>query len=315
MNLKEYQQLRAEKTTLERLLAKIPAGREIEKLGFEQRLQEVVEVLGGIEAPTRTPVQTRLTFRGRAVVGSYGLFAKFGGEVVGAFSEAVAAVGASQARPLGSRGVLPSQDDFRLMITGTAQGSFGFQLEEAPRDSQMLFPPDPPLEPAIEQVKQIISTTLGTDDELTEALADTDPRALESIRKFLDVLAKNESICAMEFQGDVFRFKDVAQVRRSLERLHTDNIHEGEVVLVGAFLGALPKHRRFEFQPTDSEEYISGGIQKELESVSEINSLVGDPMEIRVHTRRVGTGNPNYTLLGYSPHSLDLPDEGPSVDD
>lgn len=303
MSLLEYRQLQAEQSTLEKLLAELPEDRVIERLGLESRKQEIEESLSAQPAPSREPLSARLTFRGRPIVGSHGVFADFGAAAVGAFSEAVAALGASQSGPLGSRGALPGRDDFRLLITGTAVGSFGFQLEEAPPDNLNLLPDDSALEPAIEQAKAIMKASLGTDDELSEALADTDPRAIDAIRKFFDTMSKNEAVCALELKGDAFRFADVEQVRRGMARLAQDNIHEQEEELAGVFLGVLPHRRTFELSRADTGEVISGKVGPDIVEPAAINQVLEKPAIIRLHSRRVGSGRPRYVLLSYGQRS------------
>jgi len=312
MTLQEHRQLQAEHSALEKLLAELPDGREIERLGLEARKREIEESLAAQPAPCREPLRARLTFRGRPIVGSHGIFAEFGAVVVGAFSEAVAALGASQIGPLGARGILPGRDEFRLLITGTAAGSFGFQFEEAPADNLTLFPKDSPLEPAIDQAKAIMKASLGTDDELTEALADTDPRAIDAIRKFLETMTKNEAVCALEFKGDVFRFADVEQVRRSMARLEQDNIHEKDEDLAGAFLGVLPHRRTFEFKLADTTEVISGRVGKDVAEPAAINHVLEERVTIRVHSRRVGDGRPRFVLLSYDANTPAAGNDGPS---
>lgn len=299
MTLDEYHSIQAEVTALERLLAETPEAHVIDRLSLESRKRGLEELLAAQPAPAREPVRARLTFRGKPIVGRYGIFAEFAAAAVGAFSEAVAALGASQSGPLGSRGVLPGREDFRLLITGTAPGSFGFQFEEAPADNLTLFPMDSPLEPAIDHAKAIMRASLGTDDELTDALIDTDPRALDAIRKFLDTLTRNEAVCTLEFKGDVFRFADVEQVRRSMARLGQDNIHESSDELAGAFLGVLPHRRSFEFQVADTAEVISGRVGKDVAEPAAINRVLEQRLTIRVQRRRVGDGRPRYVLLGY----------------
>lgn len=312
MTLQEYRQLQAELGVLKKLLAELPPGREIESLGFESRIREVEEALASQAAPIREPVHARLTFRGKPIVGSYGIFAEFGASVVQAFSEAVAALGASQIGPLGTRGVLPGRDDYQLLITGTVLGSFGFQFEEAPSDNQTLFPEDSPLEPAIDQAKAIMKATLGTDDELTEALADIDPRAINAIRNFLDTMFKNEAVCALEFKGDVFRFADVEQVRRSMVRLEQDNIHEMDLEFPGAFLGVLPNRRTFEFKLADAEDIISGKVGNAIAEPATINQVLEQHVTIKVHSRRVGEGRPRYVLLSYGVEAAAARSDGSS---
>jgi hypothetical protein len=301
MTLREYRQLQAEKGELDRLLAAIPSDRVIERIGLESKRSKLEEELSSQPAPKRDPVSARLTFRGKPIVASCGIFADFGANAVNTFSDAIISIGAGQFGPLGSRGVLPGRDEFRMLITGTAVGSFGFELEEASVGELSLFPEASPLEAAIDQAKKILASSLGTDDELTDALSDTEPRALEAIRKFLDVMVKNEAVCALEFKGDIFRFADVEQVRRSAGRLGQDNIHEEEARFAGAFLGVLPHRRTFEFQPQGSQEVISGRVGKEFGDADAINRMVGESVVIVVHSRRAGQGHPRYMLLRKEP--------------
>jgi len=151
-----------------------------------------------VPAPNREPVRARLTFRGKPVIGTHGVFAEFAALALDALTETVAAMGASLTNTLGLRGALPNKDQFQLLITGTAQGTFGFTLEENPMEPNaqaVLFSEETQLESAIGQTKSIIKATLGTDDELAEALSDADPRVLDALRKFLRTMEKAEAVC------------------------------------------------------------------------------------------------------------------------
>lgn len=298
MNTQEYRQLQAERATLENLLNQLPASSVIERTSLEFRKKEVEEALASQQAPSRQPVQVRLTFRGKPIVGNHGIFADFGTAVVNAFTDAVAAIGASQYASLGSRGVLPNRADYQFLITSTALGSFGFELEEAPHDN-MFFPELAPVESAIEQTKSILEATVGTDEILTDAISETDPRALEALRAFLKIMADQEAVFTLEFKDDVFRFSDVGQVRRSESRLSQDNIHEEEQEIVGHFQGVLPTRRTFEFLDDGTGEVISGKVSLAIEDAAVINNILNSPAKIKVHSKRVGTVRPRYVLLAY----------------
>ena len=303
MNPQELRQLQAERAELERLLQQLPESSVIERKGLEARRREVESVLDSNPSPSREPVRARLTFRGKPIVGSHGMFAEFGAAVVNAFADAVATIGASQGVQLGARGVIPNREDYRLLITGTASGSFGFELEEAPKDG-LLFPELSPIESAIDQTKAIMRASIGSDDELTEAVADADPRALETLRTFLKILADQEAVCSIEFKDDAFRFSDVGQIRRSENRLRQDNIHEEYQELTGTFRGVLPKRRTFEFQVAVTEEVISGKVGSEIEDADDINKHLYRPLRIQVHSKRIGTGRSRYTLIAYQDAGL-----------
>lgn len=300
MNVQERHHLLAEKTALERMLASIPEASVIDRMSLEARKADVEQELAAVPVGTREPARARLTFRGKPIVGSRGMYAEFGAKAVGAFVDAVAAIGASQTTDLGARGALPNREEYQLLITGTAIGSFGFELEEAPK-GDALFPEVSLVDQAIEQTCEIMEASLGSDDELTDAIAEADPRAVEALRSFLKTLSDQEAVCCLEFKEDVFRFADVGQVRRSEGRLRQDNIHEQEGLLSGRFLGVLPHRRTFEFRVEDTQEIVTGKVGPGIEDAGSINRLLDRPVTIRVHTRRVGAGRPKYTLLSHVP--------------
>ena len=230
----------------------------IERQGLAFRKKQVEEILVSQQDLLREPARVRLTFRGKPVVAAHGLLADFGTAVLKAFTYAVAAVGASQNAPLRSRGAIPGQANYRLMITGTALGSFGFELEAVcPED---LLPESSPIELAIMRTMSILQATVGTDEVLVEAVSDTHPRALGALRTFLRRVADQEATCILEFRDHVLRFANVSQVRRSEARLSTDNISDEEQVMSGRFLGMLPNRRTFEFRDSVIDRVISGRL-------------------------------------------------------
>ena len=236
MNIREYHQLQAERTTLDDLLERLPPENMIERTGLEFRKKEVEEALASQPEPSRNPTRVCLTFRGKPIAGSHGIFADFGAEAVQAFTNTVATMGASQHAPLGSRGAIPNREEYRLLITGTASGSFGFELEEAGYD---LFPESSPVESAIVQTMTILEATVGADEVLANAVSEADPRALEALRGFLETMADQDAVCTVEFNDDVFRFVDVGQVRRSESRLSPE-CGKSQGVLLGCCPSGVP---------------------------------------------------------------------------
>ena len=296
MNIREYHQLQAERTTLDDLLERLPPENVIERTGLEFRKKEVEEALASQPEPSRNPTRVCLTFRGKPIAGSHGIFADFGAEAVQAFTNTVATMGASQHAPLGSRGAIPNREEYRLLITGTASGSFGFELEEARYD---LFPESSPVESAIVQTMEILGATVGADEVLANAVSEADPRALEALRGFLETMADQDAVCAVEFNDDVFRFVDVGQVRRSQGRLSPENIHEEVREITGRIIGVLPSRRTFEFLEDETGELISGRIDRAIEDAAEINQVLNRSLKIRVDSKQVGTASPRYVLLEY----------------
>lgn len=297
MNIREHRQLQAEATALSGMLERLPAHRAIERSGLESRKREIENELASHATPSEKASAVRLTFGGRPVVGSQGIRADFGVDAVKKFANAVATVGAAQNRSLHSRGALPNREHYDLLITDTALGSFGFELWAAPPSDPLLA--SSPVDSAIEQTKAIIEATTGTDEELANAISETQPRALNAVHAFLKKIADQEAVCAIEHGDHVFRFADAAQVRTGERRLRQENIHHEQRVVRGQFLGVLPAQRTFEFQEADTERVISGRVDRTIGDASKINGVLGKPLQVRLLSKRIGASNERFVLLDH----------------
>lgn len=304
MNIHDYNFLLSERGTLRKLISQTSSGNVIGRISLESRLRQVEEDLEAYGGFSPRLVNALLTFRGKPVVESRGIYADFGTEAVNAFAEAVTRIGASCRSPLSSSGPIPKSAEYQLLITGTATGSFGFQVEDAAQQLT-LEGESTPVELAIDRVKKILEASVGTDEELVDAIAETDRRALDSVQEFLKKMADNAAMCALEFQGDVFRFVNTAQVRRSENRLSNDNIQENDVTLTGQFQGFLPISRRAEFllSETDAEflreavgTVVSGRVEPAVDDAVNINEILNRDVRINARTKRVGQGRPRYVI-------------------
>ncbi len=295
MNNEDRQHLLAERTFLQRLLAKTPATARLTRMSDEARLRKVEAQLAALPADERTPARARLTFDGVPVIRSHGIFADFGMKAVSSFTEAVASVAASLSAPLAAMGPIPNRDQNQLLITSTAVGSFGFELEEY-RAEQLALEEVSPVATALERTQALLQSTLGNDDELADIASETDPRALDKVRTFLKVLADNSAVCALQYGGSGVRFTDVGQVSRSLARLAADNLHESEEQLRGEFVGVLPNSRSFEFRLASDGQIIRGKVSPRVQNVDAINDHLHSAVQIDVTRTQVGNGRPRYLL-------------------
>jgi hypothetical protein len=295
MTLQDYKRLLAERASLTRLLDQIPVEDVLDRSSLQSRLEAVETEIGSVTAPDREPARARLTFRGRPVVGQHGIFADFGTKATSAFADAVAKVAAG----LSGRSTQSSanREESRLLITGTALGSFGFELEEAPIGNSLNFGEGTVAGQSLELTQTILRSTLGSDDDLADSVASAGPRAAAAVRTFLELLATNEAVCALGVNEKAFQFKDVGEVRRGVERLSTENLHEEETQLSGEFQGVLPKARTFEFKISGSDEVIRGKVGSDIATPDEINGHLHKATTIDVLATRVGTGKPRYVLL------------------
>lgn len=295
MKNKERLRLLAELGTLNEMLSQTPGANVIDRKSIESRIAIVQSSLAELQEETRTPAKATLTFRGKPVVASHGILAEFATEAVNKFTDAVAGFAASLSGPLALTGPIPNRDKCQMLITGTARGSFGFELEQY--SSELCLEEPSLVEEAMEQARALLQATLGSDDDLADSVTGANPRAVGALRDFLKMLADNEAICNLEFSDHSFRFSETAEVQRSFERLSQDNLHETEETLQGNFQGVLPKRRTFEFVVTPGDEVIVGKVGPTITDARVLNLLLYEQVKIRVQTTRVGTGRPRYVLL------------------
>ena len=304
MNLHNYRFLLSERTTLENLIAQSSPGNVIGRLSLESRLRRVEEELVEYEGYDYSITSAHLAFRGKPVVDDRGIRADFATAAVKAFAEAVTTVGAGRHSLLASTGRIPRQEDYQLLITGTAPGSFVFLLEDA-SDQPALPGHHTDVGYAIEMVKDILEASIGTDEHLTEAIGDIDKRSLSAIRAFLQAMADSGATCALEYKGAEFGFTDPAQVQRSEARLGDENIREDQVILIGEFQGFLPNSRRAEFRIAHTDAsflsevigtVVTGRVDPTVVTNVSINDILLNQVSIGVRTRRVGQGRPRYTI-------------------
>ena len=294
MSIDARERLLAEREFLRRDLLETPEKAQLTRMSIAARLRKVEAELSAHPANEWVPARARLTFDGLPVIGSHGIFADFAMKAVSSFTDVVASVAASLSAPLRAMGPIPNRDQNQLLITNTAVGSFGFELEEF-AGSRLPLEADSAVALALGRAQALLQGTLANDDELADVASEIDPRALEKVRTFLKVLADHSTICALQYGAGSVRFTDVGQVTRSLARLGSDNLRESQEKLHGEFIGALPKSRTFEFQLA-SNEVIRGKVAPVVEDVGAINAHLHQATQIDVMRTQVGNGRPRYLL-------------------
>lgn len=302
MNLHEFERISAEHSALQILLKEIPEANAIDRLSVERRASELERLLYETPVTASRPSGAKVLFRGKPVVGQYGILAQFGTQAIRNFVDAVAAIAANLVGPIGARGTLPNRDSYQMLITGTPTGSFGFELEEYGTGQRQLdFAEQSTVGQAIEQAIGLMKATSGSDDDLADAAAGMSQRAIAALLEFVKTLADNDATCSIESERLQFSFSDTAQVSRTVERLSLDNIREAHEEIEGAFQGVLPKRRTFEFKVSQTGEVINGKVGPTITDANQINEILGQQIAIEVTTTRVGDRPPRYQLTGYHP--------------
>lgn len=331
----ERESLLSERAFLERSLTRLPESARLTRRSTESRLRAVGEHIARLPAVGSERLRVLLTFRGKPVIGSQGIFADFGAKAVSSFSDAVAAVAASLNGGLARMGPIPNRDANQLMITGTAVGSFGFELRAVPPqpewsrpmnevvqdDGMFSFvnigaatthavtdPSSPGLTQALQYTHDLLQGTQEVDDErLADAASELDQRAIDKVRSFVSVLADNDALCAIDSgPSRHFAFVDSQQVLLSVGRLSHNNVHELRTTLAGRFVGMLPGHRTFEFVRDDTGQVLSGKVATSVQEPETINRHLGEPTTVQLIETRVGSGRPRYQLIE-APQWLQLP--------
>jgi hypothetical protein len=295
MNHQEYLYLSSEVSQLESLLAEIPAGNVINRMGLESRLKCARSALAG-QNPLQLIKKARLTFRGRPVFASHGVAADFAAKAAGNFTDAFSAVAAGLAENLRYMGPIPDKEKNQLLITGTALGSFGFEFELPPPELGMQ---QDRAESAMEKLERLFQVAAeGTDDDIAELVEEIHPRAVKKAAEFLAFVGEQDAWCGVEFKEQVFRFAGVEQVRASAERLTSNNIRETDESFTGEFQGVLPKSRTFEFKLLDQNGVLRGKVGPEIPDADLLNrEFLHKPVNVEFHVIQVGQGRPRYTLL------------------
>ncbi len=296
MNQNEVTDLLSQRSALERMIEETPEEEIMDLRSLRAQFDVVNRELENQPLDIRNPAKAKLTFRGRPVVGSHGVFAEFGLTATKAFTDVISMLAASLEGPLAPTGPIPNRAQNQLIVTRTAVGSFGFELEEHRED---LLPPEEEsaLAQALAQTQELLqSAATGSDDDLTDAASGHDVRVVAAVRAFLQKLIDNEAVCAVAVGGKSFGFSDVGAVRRSLARLGQDNLHEAPATLEGSFEGVLPLRRTFEFKLAETGGVIAGKIGPGVPDPAAINRCLYQQTRIAVAETRVGQGRPRYVL-------------------
>lgn len=295
MRIESFQSMSSEIAALTELLDETPEEDVIDRRTLLARIEQVKSRL-----PSQDKVELRerakavLTFRGKPVVGTHGIHADFGARATSLFVDAVAAIAASFDAPLKATGPIRDRSENQLLITGTAIGSFGFELE-AIAPSKLEFKERTNVELALTRAVTLFQACVNDDKEaVADNIDDLDKRALGKIRDFITTLSDSEATCALSFERNKFNFTNLANVHLAMNRL-SNNILTREEDIDGAITGVLPSQRTFEFTRQGGETTV-GKIGKEITEPSRLNELLGKKVTIRVSVTEVDGSKPRYVL-------------------
>jgi hypothetical protein len=264
------------------------------------RLEQQLAELGQVE-PTSAGVA--LFFGGRPVIGSHGVQVDFGAKALSQFQGIVSSKFASLEGRIGARGPIPQREHTQLIIADVARGSFGFVLQEASTENQLL---DTPLKSVLTDAVDLIHRVASPDEEtFDEAIAATDTRVLTALGDFFRTLDDAGAVVRVVEESREFTLpRDSVQLARS--RTDALQFQESEIAERGS-LYVLPESRRFELHPVGGGDNIRGAIDPGCLAWltgggDEVRSgIIGTVRAVRLRVREVtARGRPpkrSYTLI------------------
>lgn len=296
MRENDYNKLLAEKSTLESLIEETPSYAIVDRMSLESRLESVQTAISKVDT-RRLVKKTIFTFRGKPVHKSHGITAEFSGKAIDSLNNMIASVVASLNDNLRFSGPIPNRDQHQLLITGTATGSFGFELE-LPEPNYDLLAERNGTEGAIEDIQKLLQYSIdGTDEQISYVINEIHPRAVRKVHDFLELMLRSEALFAMEFNKKLTRIDSQEVLNKLITRLAEENISEFIEEYRGEFRGVLPNSRTFEFMEYPDKNLIKGKIDHTFEDPDVINrEYLHKPVTVEFKVIQFGQAKPKYTV-------------------
>jgi hypothetical protein len=300
--------LQADLASVNALLASLHE--DDDPIGFAQfsarraEIEQALMVLGQVAEGTG---KVALLFGGRPVWGSRGIEADFAAHAIDPFQRAVGAQAAGATGPVGTRGRLAQDAAPRLLVTDVGRGSFGFVLEEAADNAQLV---ETPTKHALDDIARLARAAAAPDEEGFNAAVEViEPRALQALAEFFKKLHESGAQVRL-VEGEEDFALDAEAVGRARARTEQTQIDTDTLEEEGVLIGLVPQRRSFEWRRPDGATIVGtvlGDVARDYEeSLFADHPLLG-PMrarfQVRSVSRRGGPARLAFTLLGVSPTS------------
>jgi len=258
---------------------------ELDPSGYFQylsRKEEIEEELAALGERPETSAELGVFFGGGPVQGSRGINADFAGKALDDLQTLISKKHSTrEIGPLATRGRVPRADISQLLVTDVMRGSFGFLLEEAGTNGQIV---NTPLKETVAEITDILARVGGADDAVfDEAVAGLDERTLSTLKQFFLRLDESEATLRL-VEGNRDFLLDRGAVARARDRTQAIQIEERGEELIGT-LFLLPESRKFEFLPQEGGAEVMKGsfglpVAQQLAGQAELGQDPIDPREI-----------------------------------
>lgn len=293
----DYKHLLAERNSLEQMISNAKNPNSISVKSLQTRLNHVIEQIDRID-PMHLIQKAVITFRGKPVNGSKSISADFSAKALESLTNMVTSIAASATNTLSYHGAIPNKSQHNLQITGTAVGSFGFELSLPSPQDDLIDGSKNDTAYTLNHIQQLLQYGIsGTDEQVSELIEVIHPRAMNKVRDFLTLMHHQEALFAIQFNNVTTRIETDKQLLELIERFSLNNIKESNETYHGKFIGLLPKARTFEFQD-DSNSIIKGRVSTKVQNPAYINQEYLDkPVTVSFHVVRFGNAKPKYELM------------------
>jgi hypothetical protein len=295
---RRLQYLGAEAASVSSLLSILPEGSVIERDGLESRLVEIQQEIEASSAHNGQMAEAELVFYGAPVHGSEGIEARFAGTVLERYQDLVSKTMASRTiGGLSAAGPVPLERSSRLHITGTVQGSFGFEVQEL-SDQESFDDTPTPLFEAVEEAARLMVAAGDNDESFYDTVEGVNPRVYEALNAFLRTVYDGNAwfrLGTSRVDGEFTR----ERLQAAVDRAGATRQQREDVPVLGTFQGVLLGSRTFEHQAVNGDMY-RGKAAPELDLAAML-IWSGRPcvahVRVTTYTRPGGRETRRYTLL------------------
>jgi len=282
----ELDTLNAEISSLDFLISERVDDDPIGASQFLKRKNKLLEKVAAIQDNASALASVGLFFGGSPVFGSKGIDSHFASSILNIFQAIVNKRYAFlENGALSSRGPIPNSNNAKLMITDVARGSFGFILEENPKE--VLADVETELKHVVDDVSGILAKISSADENIfTEVFEELDDRTLIDVRAFYEELASAKAtLKIVDNENEYVLTADRINIAKG--RMESVSISEEREFDVVGKLYLLPSDKRFEIQVAGEDAPLRGRVSKgfiEAHSLS-LDSLVGSEASFRLTAR------------------------------
>ncbi|WP_437982748.1 hypothetical protein [Sorangium sp. So ce117] len=300
--------LQAQRAFIQERLDRLGPEKGLLGINLESRLRRLDEEIAAhetIEALDRRAKAT-LVFGGKPVADAGAIEATFGADALKAFQRLVSTTASAlDGRELSVRGRIPDEKSYRLFVTGTFPGSFGFELEEVVSE-----PEQQPgvLRGAVDEASRLLQATQLEEEIYADAVAQSNPRVMNALASFLGLMESRGATLVLAAGERECRFETSDMVAAAAERARKTSISESEERLTGVLSGVFAVGRQFEFQNEEGGEIVRGRIALDIPEPSSLKPYLWARCvaHVRIVTvERPGKKLPTYYLTRVEPFDGD----------